>query len=310
MFVQSGTLFLADVFESFQNMCLEIYEFDPAKFLTAPGLAWQTAFKKTKVKLDLLIYIDMLLMIEKCIRGGICHSVHRYAKANNKYMKYYDKNKEWSYLQYWDINHSFGWAMLQKPPINNFEWIKEISQFNWDFIKNYNEESNGGYFLEVDVQYLEKLHELHNDLPFLPERMKIEKVTKLVADLHNNTEYVKQIRNLKQALNNGFVLKKVHRVIKFNQNAWLKPYIDMNTDLTKKAKNEFEKDFSKLMTNAVFGKTMENVRKHRDIKLVTTERRRNYLVSEPNYHTTKFFTEHLLVIEMKKPRYLWINLSI
>ena len=94
--------------------------------------------------------------------------------------------------------------------------------------------------------------------------------------------------------------KKVHRVIKFNQNAWLKPYIDMNTKLRQKAKNNFEKDFFKLMNNAVFGKTMENVRKHREIKLVTTERRRNYLVSEPNYHTTKFFTENVLAIEMKK----------
>ena len=134
--------------------------------------------------------------------------------------------------------------------------------------------------------------------------MKIEKVEKLVANLHDKTEYVIHIRNLKQALNHGLVLKKVHRVIKFNQNAWLKPYIDMNTDLRKKAKNDFEKDFFKLMNNAVFGKTMENVRKHRDIKLVTTERRRNYLVSEPNYHTTKFFTETLLAIEMKKQRYL------
>ena len=105
-------------------------------------------------------------------------------------------------------------------------------------------------------------------------------------------------------------MKKVHRVIKFNQNAWLKPFIDMNTDLRKKTKNDFEKDSFKLMNNAVFGKTIENVRKHRDIKLVTTERRRNYLVSEPNYHTTKFFTETLLAIEMKKQRYLWINLSI
>ena len=134
--------------------------------------------------------------------------------------------------------------------------------------------------------------------------MKIEKVEKLVANLHDKTEYVIHIRNLKQALNHRLVLKNVRRVMKFNQNAWLKPYIDMNTDLRKKAKNDFEKDFFKLMNNAVFGKTMENVRKHRDIKLVTTERRRNYLVSEPNYHTTKFFTENLLAIEMKKTEIL------
>ena len=134
--------------------------------------------------------------------------------------------------------------------------------------------------------------------------MKIEKVEKLVANLHDKTEYVIHIANLKQALKNGLILKKVHRVIKFNQNAWLKPYIDMNTDLRKKAKNDFEKDFFKLMNNAVFGKTMENVRKHRDIKLVTTEKRRNYLVSEPNHHTTKFFTENLLAIEMKKTEIL------
>ena len=149
---------------------------------------------------------------------------------------------------------------------------KNTSKFNEDFIKNYNEESDEGYFLEVDVQYLEKLHELHNDFPFLPERMKIEKVEKLVANLHDKTEYVIHIANLKQALNNGLILKKVHRVIKFNQKAWLKPYIDMNTKLTQKAKSNFEKDFLKLINNAVFGKTMENVRKHRNIKLATTEK--------------------------------------
>ena len=186
--------------------------------------------------------------------------------------------------------------MPQKLPVNNFEWIKDTSQFNEYFIKNYNQ----GNSLEVDVQYLEKLNELHNDLPLLPEIMKIGKVKKLVANLHDKTEYVIHIINLKQALNHGLVSKKVHKVIKVNQNAWLKPYIVMDTDLRKKAKSDFEKDFFKLMINAVFGKSMENVRKHRDIKLVTTGRRRNYLVSEPNYHTTKFFTEHLLAIEMKK----------
>ena len=137
--------------------------------------------------------------------------------------------------------------------------------------------------------------------------MKIEKVENLVVNSHDKTEYVIHIRNLKQALIHGLVLKKVHRVIKFNQTAWLKPYIDINTYLRKKAKNDFEKDFFKFMNNAVFGKTMENVRKHRDIKLVTTERRRNCLVSEPNYHTTKFLTENLLAIEMKKKTELLMN---
>ena len=134
--------------------------------------------------------------------------------------------------------------------------------------------------------------------------MKIEKVEKLVASLHDKIGYVIHIRNLLQVLSHKLFLRKVYRVIKFNQNASLKPSINMNTDLRKKTKIDFEKDFFKLMNNAVFGKNMENVRKHRDIKLVTTERRRNCLVSKPNYHTTKFFTENLLAIEIKKMRIL------
>ena len=129
---------------------------------------------------------------------------------------------------------------MQKLPVNKFQRIKNTSQFDEDFIKNYNEESDERDFLVVDTQYLEKFHELHNDLPFLPERMKIKKIEKLVTNLHDKTENVIQIRNLKQSLNHGLILTKVHRVIKFNQKAWLKPYIDMNT---KKTKNNFEKDF-------------------------------------------------------------------
>ena len=139
--------------------------------------------------------------------------------------------------------------MSQKLPVNNFEWIKDTSLFNRDFVKNYNEESDEGYFLEVDVHCMEKLHELHNDLPFLPERIKMEKFEKLVANLHDKTEYAITIRNLtirKLALNHGLVLKKVHRVIKFNQNAQLKSYIDMNAVLRKKAKKDFEKFQEKL----------------------------------------------------------------
>ena len=138
-------------------------------------------------------------------------------------MKYYDKNKESSYLQHWDVNNLYGWEMSQKLRVNNFEWIKNTSKFKEDFIKNYNEESRVGYFLENDFQHLEKLHD-HNELPFLPERMKTKKVEKLVANLHEESGYFIHIRNLKQALNHGLVFKNVPKVIKLNPNAWLKPY--------------------------------------------------------------------------------------
>ena len=296
-------------------MRLKIYEVDPAHFFTATALAWKAPLKKTKVTLDLLADIDMFLMVEEGTRGEIRHSIYRYAKASKKYMKDYDENKESSYLQNWDEKNLYGWAMSQKLPVNNFEWIKDTSQFSEDFIKDYDEKSDKGCSSEVDVQYTEKLHKLHNDLPFLPKMMKIEKVKKLVANLHDKTEYVICIRNLKQALNHGLVLKNVHRVIKFNQNAWVKLYIDINKNLRKKAKNDFEKDFFKLMNNPVFGKTMKNMRKYKDIKLSTSKRRRNYLVSELTDHTTKFLTENLLAIKMKKMQILmnkpvYFNLSI
>ena len=144
MYVQSDILLLAEVFENSRNICVKIYNFGPGKFLSAPRLAWQAALKKTKVKLDVLTDIDMLLMVEKNIRRGICHSIYRYVKANNKYMKYYDQNKESSYLQCWDVNDLYCWAMSQKLPINNFEWIQDTSQFNKDFVKYYNGESDEG----------------------------------------------------------------------------------------------------------------------------------------------------------------------
>ena len=153
LYFQIDILLLADASENFWNMCLEIYELDLAKPLLAPGLAWQAALKKTKVKLDLSINIDMLLMGEKGIRGGICHSIYQYTKANNKYMKDYDENKESSYLQYWVVNNLHGWTMSQKRPLNNFESIEDTSQFNEDFIKNYNEETNKGYLFEVDIYW-------------------------------------------------------------------------------------------------------------------------------------------------------------
>ena len=303
LYVQSDTLLLADVFKNFRDMCVyeldpgymnltSVYELDPTHFLSLPGLAWQAFLKKTNIELELLTDYDILLMVEEGIRGGICHSIHRYAKANNKYIKNYNKDEESSYIQYLDANNPYGWAMSKELPVNGFRWL-EINEINEEFIKNYNENDNKDFIIEVDVRYPKRLHKLHSDLPFLPKRMKIDKCNKLVCNLFNKKKYVVHINSLKQALNHGLKLKKTHTVIKFNQEEWLKPYIDMNTKLRKEAKNDFKKDLFKLMNNSVFRKTMENIRNHRDINLVTTDKKRSKLVSEPNYHTINLISEDL-----------------
>ena len=170
LYVQTDTLLLADVYEQFRDKCIEIYELDPSYFLSALGLAWQACLKKTGVNLELLTDIDMLLMIEAGTRGGICQSIHRYAKANNKYMKNYNKSIKSSYLMYLDASNLYGWAMSKKLPVNGFKWENDLSKFTENFIKYYDENSDVGYFLEVDIEYLKQLWSHHKDLPFLPER--------------------------------------------------------------------------------------------------------------------------------------------
>ena len=145
LYVQSDTLLLADVFENFRNTCIKVYELDPAHFLSLPGLTWQACLKKSNIKLELLTDYEMLLMVEEGIRGGICHSIHRHARANNKYMKNYDENKESSYIQYLDANNLYGGAMFQKLPVNGFKWVN--NEINEELIKNYNGNSDKGYIL-------------------------------------------------------------------------------------------------------------------------------------------------------------------
>ena len=315
LYVRSDTLLLADIFQNFRKACIKNYELDPAHFVSLPGLAWQACLKKTNVELELLTDYDMFLMIEEGIRGGICHAIQRYAKANNKYMKDYDKKKKSSYIQYLDTNNLYGKAMTEKLPVRGFRWMDDISRIDEDFVRGYDKNDIKGYILEVDVDYPNKLQNLHSDLPFLPERMVINNTKKLVCNFNDKKNYVVHINVLKQALDHGLKLRKVHRVIEFDQEAWLKEYIDVNTELRKKASNDFEKDFFKLMNNAVCDKTMENVRKHRDIKLVKTDKKRNKLASEPNFHTMKLIDNNLAIIEMRKVKVkinkpIYLGLSI
>ena len=181
LYVQSDAILLAEVYENFRDKCIEIYQLDPAHFLSAPGLAWQACLKKTGVKLQLLTDNDMLMGYENGISGEMW-----YAKANDKYMKKnFDKNILSTHLEYLDTNNLYGWTMCKKLPVSNFTWAEDLSIFTESFIKDYDENSDTWYFLEVDIKYPKELFNKHKDLPFLPERMKINKCSKLVCTLYD-----------------------------------------------------------------------------------------------------------------------------
>ena len=297
----TDVLLLADVFENFRDICLKNYGLDPVYYYTAPGLAWDACLKITGINLELLSDVDKLLMIEKGIRGGISIISNRYGKANNKYMKDFNIKKPSKYLMYLDANNLYGWAMSQKLPVHSFKWMsnKEIENiFNNQIVQVWKKTP---CILEVDLEYPEELHDLHNDYPLCPERVECDKgVKKLIPNLRNKNNYVVHYKTLIQYLNLGMELKKIHRGIKFIECDFLKPYIDKNTNLRTQAKNNFEKDFFKLMNNSVFGKTMENIRNRVNVKLVDTGEQFKKLTAKPNYESRKIFNENLVSVHMKK----------
>ena len=199
------------------------------------------------------------------------------------------------YIMYLDANNLYGWAMSQPLPVDEFEWMKESELPNWN-----NLGEGKGCILEVDLEYPEDLHDTHNEYPLAPERLRVNKVNKLIPNLNNKEKYVIHHRSLKQYLDIGLKLTKIHRGVKFNEKAWLKGYIKLNTDLRTKGTTDFEKDFFKLMNNSVFGKTMENIRNRIDVKLVTEEKELEKLVKKSNFDRINIFTEDLVAVHMKK----------
>ena len=170
--------------------------------MSAHGLAWQACLKKTEVELELLTDVDMLLMVEKGIRGGICHVMHGHEKANNKYMKNYNKDEEESFLEYLDASNLYGWTMSQKLPVDGFKWKKHMLKFNEKFIKNYDEDSDKGYILELDVEYPKHLqlgNISHYDLPFLPKKKKLIKPKSLhsICMIKKTMLFIKSWANIK-----------------------------------------------------------------------------------------------------------------
>ena len=319
LYLKSDILLLADVFENFRKTCLQYYKLDPCHYFTSPGLSWDAMLKMTDINLELMTDIDMFQFIEKGLRGGISYIANRYGKANNKYMKDYDEKSPSKYLMYLDANNLYGWAMSQYLPTGGFRWLTEKQINNIDLAK-YHDNSRKGLILEVDLEYPQKLHDLHNDYPLGPEKIKVTNdmladyskkiarkykistglVHKLIPTLKNKQKYVLHYRNLQLYIDLGLKITKVHRVLKFNQSPWLKQYIDYNTEKRKNAKNSFEKDFFKLMNNSVFGKTMENIRKRIDVRLVTDSKKLIKWASKPTYVSSKIFNENLVAVHKIK----------
>ena len=303
LYLKTDVLLLADVMENFRKLCEKNYELDPAHFFTVPGMAWDAMLKMTAIKLDLLEDVDMLLMIEKGIRGGISNAFKRYAKANNKFMKDFDPAEKSSFIVYLDANNLYGWAMSKPLPVGGFEWMAEKELKTW---KRFVDEEGIGCILEVDLEYPVELHDFHNDFPLAPERLTLGKVEKLTQNLRDKEKMVLHGKNLALFLSLGMKLKKVRRGLKFQEKNFMKNYIDKNTSLRSQAKNAFEKDLFKLMNNSVFGKTMENVRNRVSIELVKDAERAAKLVNKPNFEELKIFDEFLIAVKMRKTK-VWIN---
>ena len=319
LYLKSDTLLLADIFENFRKTCLQYYKLDPCHYFSSPGLSWDAMLKMTKIKLELITDIDMFQFIEKGLRGGVSYIANRFSEANNKYMENFDENKPSKYIMYLDANNLYGWAMSQYLPTGNFKWLTK-EQINKTNLANYSEEHDEGLLLEVDLDYPQELHDLHNDFPLAPEKLKVNKnmlseycqkisekfnissgqVHKLITMLGKKEKYVLHYRNLQLYLSLGLKLKKVHRVLQFNQSPWLKKYIDFNTNKRTLSKNDFEKNFFKLMNNSVFGKTMENLRKRVDVRLVTDKEKLLKLSSKPSYVSSKIFNENLVAVHKIK----------
>ena len=319
LYVLCDTLLLADVFEAYRKLSLQEDNLDPLNFYSSPSLSWGACLKYTNVSLELLTDPDKYLLFERSLRGGISVISHRYFEANNQYLSTYNPNKEKSYIIYLDCNNLYGYAMSQPLPTDNFKFLTEQEIENFD-IKSLTDESSVGAIFEVDLKYPKHLHDLHNDYPLAAESLDItnnmrspytqnlgEKLgvsskpcKKLTPNLMDKTKYVVHYKTLQLYLELGLEIVKIHQILTFNQSRWMEPYIKYNTEKRKQAKTAFEKDYYKIKINALYGKACENIRKRKNIKLITDEKKTLQQIAKPNVISWQIFNKDLAAINSAK----------
>ena len=310
LYSKSDVLLLSDVFENFRETCFQYYKLDPAHYYSAPGLSWNARLKMTGIELELISDVDMYLRIEKGLRGGMSVISHRKSEANNEYMTSYDPEKPSKYITYLDANSLYSWSMIQYLPYAGFKWI-DPEMFD---LNKVTADSETGHILEVDLLYPKEIHDENNDYPFCCEHKILEndmlspyaksiadkheltsgKSSKLIASMNNKTKYVIHEMNLKQAVDAGLILTKIHRVIEFKQEPRMKDFIDFNINKRKESKNEFEKGFFKIMCNATYGRTLMNLRKRQNISLINDATKLNDCAKKPDFISSKIFNENLV----------------
>jgi len=321
-YVQLDTALLSDIFQAFRKKTFEVYRLDPGHFFSIPGLAWSASLFYTRNQIELLEDIDMYQYIEKGIRGGVSGVMKRKAIANNRLIANHNLLNSNLYLCHFDVNNLYGWAMNQYLPTSEFEWIDIdiLKNINW---KSIDTESDFGFILEVDLAYPIELHDLHKDFPLAPEKRKINHkelspyqiatlkhltkfgyrhtaTEKLMLTLYDKNNYIIHFKNLKLYLELGLKLKCIHRGLKFRQSKLLKPYIKMNTKLRKESNNDFEKDLYKLMNNSVFGKSIQDNRKHLNVVLAVNQKQVVNAVKKPTFEQFNIIGENKAIIKMKK----------
>lgn len=319
LYLKTDVLILADVFENFRKISMRstTYKLDPVHYYTLPGFSWDAMLKHTGIELELLSDLKMINFFNNGIRGGLVQCSYRYAEANNPHMEAYDNTKEESYLTYFDVNNLYGWAMCHPLPIDEFSWIRddELAEMTSEEILQLPDDNYHGYVFQVDLQYPFELHEKHNDLPFCATKKKFGSVSKLCATLEPKEKYIIHYRNLKQALSHGLVLTKIHKGLRFHQSDWLRAYIKLNNDLRTIATTDAEKDLFKLMNNSIFGKSVENIKKRRNIYLCShwesdgQRRGAESYIASGYCKRVKTFNDSLAAVELKQ-KYLNFNKPI